>query len=72
MCCVPLYMAVSLCRHSYCIHSFIKCKLSLSQALLLLTGRDRPENRQVESKVLQGSWSQREDQLPGQVTACSM
>lgn len=70
VCRVLLHMTVSLCRHSYS-HSFIKCKSSLSQALFLLTGRDRPESRQVESKVLRGYWSQREDPLPGQA-ACSM
>ena len=38
------------CRPSDCIHSSIKRNSSLSRALLLLTGRARPENRQVESK----------------------
>ena len=71
VCRVLLHVTVSLCRHSYCTHSFIKCKPSLTQALFLLAGRDRPESRQVESKVLRGCWTQREGPLPGQA-ACSM
>lgn len=40
-------MTMSVCRGLYFIHSFIKHTLNLSEALFLLTGRDRPQNRKM-------------------------